>query len=92
MESVNKAPPGKNGPKVENDEIKGMKNPNTTQRMVGRTCVETLQEEAAFSQWDSSKGKQWVEVTEGGLFTQQEGGLGIKEWTCQSIDGSPQGW
>ena len=54
--------------------------------------METLKEEAAFSQWDSSKGKQWVEVTEGGLFTQQEGGLGIKEWTCQSIDGSPQGW
>lgn len=56
--------------------------------------METLKEEAAFSQWDSSKGKQvqWVEVTEGGLFTQQEGGLGIKEWTCQSIDGSPEGW
>ena len=61
--------------------------------MVGRTCVEILKEGAAFSQWDSSEGNQarWVEI-EDGLFTQQEGGLGIKEWTCQSVDGSPREW
>ena len=64
------------------------------QRMVARTCVGILKDGAAFPQWDSSEGNQawWVEVTEGGLFTRQEGVLGIKEWMYWSVDGSPRGW
>lgn len=62
-----------------------MKNPNTTQRMVGKLAWKPKGRGCVFSV-GFFKGSSGVEVTEGGLFTQQEGGLGIKEWTCQSID------